>query len=146
MGELIARAVYDGVLEAVSKQNALVAGRNIFQRLHDRHISLYELVSETQCDCMAKKGQATIDLEEILMDPRYAGFVQASFALSDAYRRELISDLSSYQRWCKNVAEEIAGQKIPKLRDLVNTEDIPVPLKKSLNALLNGISFRAVSH
>ena len=146
MGELIARAVYDGVLEAVSKQNALVAGRNIFQRLHDRHISLYELVSETQCDCMAKKGQATIDLEEILMDPRYAGFVQASFALSDAYRRELISDLSSYQRWCKNVAEEIAGQKIPKLRDLVNTEDIPVPLKMSLNALLNGISFRAVSH
>jgi len=146
MGELIARAVYQGVREAVSKQNALVAGRNIFQRLSDRHISLYELVSEAQCDCMAQKGQATIDLEEILMDPRYAGFVQASFALSDAYRRELISDLSSYQRWCKNVAEEIAGQKIPKLRDLVNTEDIPLPLNMSLNALLNGISFRAVSH
>ncbi|MCP4577959.1 MAG: ABC transporter substrate-binding protein [Deltaproteobacteria bacterium] len=145
MGELIARAVYQGVQEAVSKQNALVAGRNIFQRLYDRHISLYELVSEAQCDCMAKKGQATIDLEEILMDPRYAGFVQASFTLSDAYRRELISDLSSYQFWCKTVAEEIAGRKIPKFRDLV-TEDIPVPLKMSLNALLNGISFRAVSH
>ena len=146
MGELIARAVYQGVLEAVSKQNALVVGRNIFQRLSDRRISLYELVSEAQCDCMAKKGQATIALEEILMDPRYAGFLQASFALSDAYRRELISDLSSYQHWCKKVAEEIAGQKIPKLRDLVNTKDIPVPLKMSLNALLNGISFRAVSH
>ena len=146
MGELIARAVYQGVQEAVSKQNALVAGRNIFQRLYDRHISLYELVSEAQCDCMAKKGQATIALEEILMDPRYAGFVETSFALSDAYRRGLISDLSAYERWCKTIAQEIAGTKIPQLRDLVNTEDIPVPLKMSLNALLNGISFRAVDH
>jgi ABC-type Fe3+-hydroxamate transport system substrate-binding protein/adenosylcobinamide amidohydrolase len=146
MGELIARAVYRGVVEAVSKQNALVAGRNIFQRLSDRRISLYELVSEAQCDCMAKKGQATIDLEEILMDPRYAGFVQASFSLSDDYQRGLIMDLSSYQRWCKTVAEEIAGRKIPEFRDLVSAEDIPVPLKMSFNALLNGISFRTVSH
>lgn len=145
MGELIARAVYQGVLEAVSKQNALVTGRNIFQRLHDRHISLYELVKEAQCDCMAKKGQATIALEEILMEPRYAGFVETSFALSDAYDRGLITDLSSYQLWCKTIAEEIAGAKIPRLRDLVKFEDIPVPLKMSLNALLNGIAFRAVS-
>jgi ABC-type Fe3+-hydroxamate transport system substrate-binding protein/adenosylcobinamide amidohydrolase len=146
MGELIARAVYQGVQEAVSKQNALVAGRNIFQRLHDRHISLYELVSEAQCDCMAKKGEATIALEEILMEPRYAGFLQASFALSDAYRRGLISNLVAYERWCKTMAQEISGEKIPQLRDLVNIEDIPVPLRMSLNALLNGISFRAVDH
>ncbi len=145
MGELIARAVYRGVLEAVSKQNALVTGRNIFQRLNDRHISLYELVSEAQCDCMAEKGEATVALEEILMTPRYAGFVQAAFALSDNYRRGLISDLSSYQLWCEIVAEEIAGKEIPLFRDLVRAEDIPVPLKMSLNALLNGISFRGVS-
>ena len=146
MGELIARAVYQGVQEAVSKQNALVVGRNIFQRLQDRHISLYELVSEAQCDCMVKKGEATIALEEILMNPSYAGFVEDSFALSDAYRRGLISNLASYERWCKTIAQEIAGTKIPQLRELVNIEDIPVPLKMSLNALLNGISFRAVAH
>jgi len=142
MGELIARAAYRGVLEAVSKQNALVTGRNIFQRLNDRHISLYELVSEAQCDCMAKKGEATVALEEILMAPRYAGFVQAAFALSDNYRRGLISNLLSYQLWCETVAEEIAGRKIPRPKDLVAAEDMPVPLKMSLNALLNGISFR----
>ncbi len=142
MGELIARAVYQGVLEAVSKQNGLVTGRSIFQRLSERHISLYELVSEAQCDCMAKKGQATVALEEILMEPRYAGFVQTAFALSNDYRRGLISDLSSYQLWCKTVAEEIAGRKIPQFRDLVVAEDMPVPLKMSLNAVLNGISFR----
>lgn len=146
MGELIARAVYQGVQEAVSKQNALVAGRNIFQRLQDRHLSLYELVSEAQCDCMVKKGEATIALEEILMEPRYAGFMETAFAISDAYQRGLVINLAFYERWCKTIAEEIAGTKIPQLRDLVNIEEIPVPLKMSLNALLNGISFRAVAH
>ena len=145
MGELIARAVYRGVREAVYKQNALVTGRNVFQRLHDRRITLYELVSEAQCDCMAKKGEATVALEEILMMPRYAGFVEAAFALSDNYQRGLMSDLLSYQLWCKTVAEEIAGKAIPQFRDLVRTEDMPVPLKMSLNALLNGISFRTLS-
>jgi iron complex transport system substrate-binding protein len=110
MGELIARAVYQGVLEAVSKQNALVPDRNIFQRLSDRHITLYELVSEAQCDCMVKKGEATVALEEILMSPRYAGFVKAALALSNDYQRGLISDLGSYQLWCNSVAEEIAGR------------------------------------
>lgn len=142
MGELIAGAVYQGVLEAVSKQNGLVASRSVFQRLHDRHISLYELVSEAQCDCMAQKGPATVALEEILMKPYYSGFVQAAFALSDNYERGLIGDLSSYQRWCNSVAEEIAGKKIPEFRDLVTAENMPVPLKMSLNALLNGISFK----
>ncbi len=146
MGELIARAVYQGVLEAVSGQNGLVAARSVFQRLHDRHISLYELVSEAQCDCMAKKGAATVALEEILMEPRYAGFMQSAFALSDAYDRGLFTDLAAHELWCKTIAEEIAGMKIPQLRDLVGEEDIPLPLKMSLNALLNGISFRAVSH
>ena len=87
MGELIARAVYQAVQEAVLKQNAVVADRNIFQRLQDRRISLYELVSEAQCDCMAKKGQATIDLEKILMEPRYAGFVEGRFCLKRCVRK-----------------------------------------------------------
>jgi len=68
--------------------------------------------------------------------------VQAAFALSDNYERGLIGDLSSYQRWCNSVAEEIAGKKIPEFRDLVTAENMPVPLKMSLNALLNGISFK----
>jgi len=142
MGELIARAVYQGVLEAVSKQNALVPDRNIFQRLSDRHITLYELVSEAQCDCMVKKGEATVALEEILMSPRYAGFVEAALALSNDYQRGLISDLGGYQLWCNSVSEEIAGRRISKPRDLVTMKDLPVPLKMSLNAILNGISFR----
>ena len=129
-------------MEAVSKQNALMPGRNIFQRLADRHITLYELVSEAQCDCMVEKGEATVALEEILMSPRYAGFLKASLALSNDYGRGLITDLSSFQLWCNSVAEEIAGRPISQPRELIGMEDLPVPLKMSLNAILNGISFR----
>ncbi len=142
MGELMARAVYQGVLEAVYGQNALVPDRSIFQRLHERQVSLYELVSEAQCDCMVKKGEATAALEEILMDPRYAGFLETAFALSNDYRRGLIQDLGSYQDWCNAVAQELAGREIPEPRDLVQMDQIPLPLKMSLNAILNGISFR----
>ncbi|EFK12239.1 adenosylcobinamide amidohydrolase [delta proteobacterium NaphS2] len=142
MGELIAKAVYQGVMEAVAKQNALVPNRSIFQRLSERHISPYELVSEAQCDCMAKRGEATVALEEILMDPRYAGFLEAAFALSNDYRRGLIQDLGGYQSWCDIVAQEISGKNIPQPKDLVQMDNIPLPLKMSLNAILNGISFR----
>lgn len=142
MGELIAEAVYQGVLEAVAGQNALVPNRSIFQRLYERHIIPYELVFEAQCDCMAKRGEATATLEKILMDPRYAGFLEAAFALSNDYRRGLIQELGSYQCWCNAVAQEIAGRNIPQPRDLVQMENIPLPLKMSLNAILNAISFR----
>ena len=142
MGELIAKAVYRGVMEAVAKQNALVPNRSVFQRLYERHISPYELVSEAQCDCMVKKGEATVALEEILMDPRYAGFLEAAFALSNDYRRGLIQDLGSYQSWCDIVAQEIAGRSIPRPRELVQVDNLPLPLKMALNAILNGISFR----
>ena len=142
MGELIAGAVYQGVMEAVAKQNALVPNRNVFQRLYERHISPHELVSEAPCDCMAKKGEAVAALEEILMNPRYAGFLEAAFALSNDYRRGLIQDLDSYQSWCNTVAQEIAGRSIPQPGDLVQMDNVPLPLKMSLNAILNGISFR----
>ena len=41
MGELIAKAVYAGVREAVKKQNGLVATRSVFQRLKERNMNLH---------------------------------------------------------------------------------------------------------
>ena len=42
MGELIAKAVYAGVKEAVLKQNGIYAGRSVFQRLKERKINIYQ--------------------------------------------------------------------------------------------------------
>ena len=141
MGELIAKAVYAGVQEAVYKQNGIVNRRNVFQRLKDRKISIYKLVSEVKCDCIYKKSALGGEIEEILLDPRYAGFIEASFAISDSYERGLICDLSGYELWCKDVAGEIAENKITQLSDIVETDGMPVVLKMALNALLNGLCF-----
>jgi adenosylcobinamide amidohydrolase/ABC-type Fe3+-hydroxamate transport system substrate-binding protein len=141
LGELIAKAVYAGVQEAVYKQNGIVNSRNVFQRLKDRKINIYGLISEVKCDCIYKKSGLGGAIEEILLDPRYAGFIEASFAISDSYERGLICDLSGYEFWCKDVAEEIAGNKIAQLSSIVETDHKPVVLRMALNALLNGLCF-----
>jgi adenosylcobinamide amidohydrolase len=43
LGELIAKAVYQGVREAICKQNKITASRNIFRRLMERKISIYRV-------------------------------------------------------------------------------------------------------
>ncbi|MBW1677419.1 MAG: adenosylcobinamide amidohydrolase, partial [Deltaproteobacteria bacterium] len=142
MGKLIARAVYEAVQEAVYKQNGIVTQRNIFQRLKDRKISLFGLVSVDECECGAEKSDLVCQLEEILLQPRYASFVESSFAISDDYENGLIGDLSGYELLCQKVAEEIAGKKITNLKDLIKPEKVPPVLHIAINALLNGIYYR----
>jgi len=142
MGELISKAVYEGVQEAIFKQNGLLKERNIFQRLKERKISMYHLVSSAKCDCMPNKNKTFGALEELLLDPLYSGFIKSALALSDDYEKGLLANLSVYDLQCKIVAEKIAGKKITELKDLVGINDIPVVLKSALNALLNGTYFR----
>ena len=139
LGELIAKAVYAGVQEAVYKQNGIVNSRNVFQRLKDRKISMFALTSGIKCNCSLKKRDLVGAVEEILLNPRYAGFVEASFALSDDYERGLICDLSDYELWCRKVAEEIAGKEIEDMTDLIFPDHLPVVIKMSFNSILNGI-------
>jgi len=139
IGELIAKAVYEGVKEAIFKQNGLLDKRNVFQRLKDRNISLFGLVSLDECECGVERSDLVAQLEEILLQPRYASFVMSSFALSDDYERGLITDLVTYQSWCNKMAEEIAGKEIAVMLDLVALDNIPVVLRMGLNYILNGI-------
>ncbi|OEU84988.1 MAG: adenosylcobinamide amidohydrolase [Desulfobacterales bacterium S5133MH4] len=145
MGELIAKAVYDAVQEAVYNQNGVTPRRNIFQRLKDRRISLFDLSASMRMENKGDRKKLLEALEEVLLQPRYASFVESSFAISDDYERGLIADLSIYELWCKNVAEEIAGEKIPNLKDVTETENMPPVLRMTVNALLNGIYHRSVS-
>jgi len=142
MGELIAKAVYGGVQEAIYKQNGLFIERNIFQRLRERKISIYGLVSSVNCNCMPEKNKTVGILEELLLNPLYSGFIKSALALSDDYEKGLLDNLSAYNIQCKGVAEKIAGNKIAELKDLIGIDDIPIVLKSALNALLNGIYFR----
>jgi len=139
LGELIAKAVYQGVQEAIRKQNKITASRNIFQRLQERQISIYSLTSAMTCDCIQKKNDFAAAVEKLLLDNRYASFIESALAISDVYEKGLLNDLSAYQLWCRMMAEDIAGKKIDQMKNLVAIEDMPVVLKMALDALLNGV-------
>ncbi|HHP7235455.1 MAG TPA: adenosylcobinamide amidohydrolase [Desulfobacterales bacterium] len=143
IGELIAKAVYAGVREAVFKQNGIVGRRHLMHRLDDRKISLFGLVDE--CACGIASHTLSCELERLLMDPAYAGFIEAALALSDDYQRGLIEDLDRFQGWCDRTAEAIAGQSIVVKHDFTYTQSLPPVLKLAFDALLSGISQRAES-
>lgn len=142
MGELIAKAVYEGVREAIYKQNGITGGRDVFQRLIDRKINITGLISLENCDCGITKGFLAKEFEALLLDPYYDSFVKASFALSDDYEKGLISNLEAHDFWCRGMAEEIAGSKIEEIMVFIEDESIPVVLRMSLNALLNGLYYK----
>ncbi|MCA1784880.1 MAG: adenosylcobinamide amidohydrolase, partial [Desulfobacteraceae bacterium] len=56
MGELIARAVHEGVTRAVFLQNGLTPGRSVFQRLAERGISVHTLTDGVDCQCSFHPG------------------------------------------------------------------------------------------
>ena len=142
MGELIAKAVYSGVKEAVYRQNGLITPRNIFQRLRERGIGISELISVDQCECSVERENLSGGLEGVLLQPEYASFVASSFAISDDYERGLITDLSAHKLLCKRVADKIASKRIDGMVNLVALDNIPPVLKMTLNAILNGIYFK----
>ncbi len=142
LGELIAKTVYAGVIEAVDKQNGLVVKRNIFQRLKERKITTYGLMSKETCDCGMEKSEFAAAVEKCLLDPVYAGFIEASLALSDDYEKGLLKDLNSYSLWAKNIAEEISGKPIDEMKDIVDSDDLPEAIRIAMNALFNGIYYQ----
>ena len=142
MGELVARAVYDAVGEAVLKQNRVTASRHVFQRLKERKLSIYSLASEVVCDCMKtydiENGTLAESVEHLLLEPRYAAFIESAFSLSDDYERGLVKDLGLFNVWCQITASEIAGKPVLEIEDLVAGEKIPTVLKTALNAVFTG--------
>ncbi|MCF8068911.1 MAG: adenosylcobinamide amidohydrolase [Desulfobacterales bacterium] len=140
LGELIAKAVYAGVLDAVSKQNGLVKGRTVFQRLKERNITISGIVSESECECIKGDSVVAAELENILLIPRYEGFVESALILSDDYKSGAISNLETFEQLCSNITDEIAGKPVHPMEDLVGDNiQLPPVLKMAFNALLNGV-------
>ncbi|MCP4718191.1 MAG: ABC transporter substrate-binding protein [Desulfobacteraceae bacterium] len=141
MGELIAKAVYAGVNEAVLKQNKISSNRHIFQRLKERKISLYSLASGVNCDCMhtnsIQKNDFAQTVEHLLLEKEYAAFLESALALSDAYEKDLIRDLSLFQEWCRIIASQIAGKEVEDIQDLLD-QKMPLVLKTALDAIFTG--------
>lgn len=142
LGELIARSVYAGVQEAVDKQNRLTAKRNIFQRLKERDITVYGLIGTEICDCGRDRNDFSGAVEELLLDPQYAGFMESALALNDDHDKGLITDLALFRQWGKWIAEQIAGRKIQEIKNLAMQENLSPVLEIAFNSLLTGIYYR----
>ncbi len=139
LGELIAKAVYDGVKEAVYRQNGLVTKRSIFKKLQERQINPHSLLSE--CGCFADNEKAHIArFEEILLDPRYAAFLESAFAISDAYEQGRIRDLEFFKTSCDRISREIAGENIVNPKKFNSLDTLPVVMSMAFHAILNGLS------
>ncbi len=141
MGQLIAEAVYAGVREAVLRQNGLAPGRSVLVRLHERRLSPYRLVEALARDPAGRKEQLG-EMEELLLTPRYAGFLEGALALADAAERGLVTDTAWFDDQCRAVAGEIAGRPVPRLEPLAADPDLPPVLRSALDALLTGLRYR----
>ncbi|MCP3940680.1 MAG: ABC transporter substrate-binding protein [Desulfobacteraceae bacterium] len=142
MGELIAKAVYAGVKQAVLKQNKISADRHIFQRLKERRISLYNLASKISDNHMPGnaifKTNFTRAIEHLMLEKKYAAFLESALAVSDAYEKNLIEDLTFFQEECRVVASQIAGKKLENIQNILPDQKIPLVLKTALNAIFTG--------
>lgn len=135
MGELIAKAVHDGVIEAIGKQNGFTASRSVFQRLKERKIEIF-----TMAELFSDSTNYTAELNDLLSEPRYSGFLEEAMALSDSQERGLISNNVSFLNHCQTVANELAGRKI-SLKPL-DAPAIPPVLRQAFGALFSGIEMR----
>ena len=142
MGELIARAVYDGVIEAVRRQNAIYAKRSIFQRLQERNITIYEFITE----CCLKQGNTAGSLlasvEGLLLEPHYAAFLESSLSLSDAWQRGQMVNLKNFSDCCHQVVREISGLPLQTIPTIYHGPKLPDPLRLALEVLVYGVENR----
>ncbi len=139
MGELIATAVYRGVQEAIGSQNGLHTGRDLFQRLAERHLSVYDLAAAAAGASGLELERILAALERVFLNPHYAAFLSAALAISDAYETGLIPDLGAYRQWCRQTAEEIAGGRVDPMAELISAREIPTVMRLCTNAVVNGV-------
>ncbi|MFH1981196.1 MAG: helical backbone metal receptor [Pseudomonadota bacterium] len=139
MGELMADAVYAGVIEAVARQNQMTAGRSIFHRLAERRIDPMGLPYVIPKGVSRSRTEMAVMLERALLAPDNAGFMEASLAISDARESKRDFNLSAFRAWCRQIAEANAGKKIEPYHDFLEG-DLPRVLEMAINALLNGAS------
>jgi len=92
------------------------------------------------CECGDGNDTLAAAVERVLLDPAYAGFLEAAMAIGDGAGRETVNDLGLYETWCLAVAEKIAGRKVEKLNAHFKREEMPAPLAMALNAIFTGVS------
>ena len=82
------------------------------------------------------------DLERLLLNPFYAGFMESAFAVSQNYDAGLVSDLRSFQEVCRHVCDAISGCKTDTWISFAHNDLASKPIYMAFDALLNGLYHR----
>ena len=138
--EILSKLVYKGVKEAIMKQNRIVANRNVFQRLKERNIRLFELAKIVKKHSKITLKKAMTELDDVLLTPEFSDFLKSCFSVSDDYEAGLI-ERNFIKKEAKFVAETIAGKKINRLVDFKET-NYPFIIDRCVDSILNGIVFK----
>ncbi|HAY21742.1 MAG TPA: adenosylcobinamide amidohydrolase [Desulfobacterales bacterium] len=140
LGELIGRAVYQGVREAVGKQNGLGARRPIWQRLQERRLDIYDVITASLPP--QARPQILQAWEAIILQPRYAGFLEAALSLSDAWEQGQVQDLEAFKVWCESISQELAGRPLKQEEEKMLSTELPLPLKMAGQAIISGLAVK----
>ena len=135
IAELMAKAVHEGVTRAIAGQNGILPGRTVFQRLHERGLSLEALVRKFQTTMAFRPLVAR--LEQLMADPWYASFLESALAVADAREKDLITDSPFWDQTCRKVTAAICGRELAPVP--CNCDEIPPAVAKGLGALIAGI-------
>jgi iron complex transport system substrate-binding protein len=138
LGELIGKAVYQGVREAVAKQNGIISGRPLWSRLQERRLGLYDMLQNSLPQ--ESRTQVLQAWETVLNQPRYAGFLEVALGLNDAWERGQVLDLSAFETWCSIISQELAGKTLTQEEKKTLSGNLPRPLKLACEAFLNGLA------
>ena len=138
LGELIGKTVYQGVREAVAKQNGITSGRPLWSRLQERRLGLYDMLQNSLPQ--ESRTQVLQAWETVLTQPRYAGFLEAALGLSDAWERGQVLDLTAFEAWCTLISQELAGKPLTQEEKKTLSGNLPRPLKLACEAFLNGLA------
>lgn len=142
LGQLMAEAVSQALREALLKQNGLAPARSVFERLSERGLALPALLGGPDCPCQEGSDDFERELEALLLTPRYGGFIQAAFKLSDAREAGQFQDLSAFEDWARQIASDIAGRPVDQIELIIGRPSLPPALQTALNALGTGLKYR----
>ncbi len=130
--------MHAGVTEAIARQNGIKADRDLFQRLAERKLSLEQIAE--QYPVKTDKKVLASKLEDLLMIPYYASFLESALAISDDYRKGLIKELAFFDVMCCSVAARLSGQSYVTPMEILSTETLLVVMAKAFGALVTGIT------
>jgi adenosylcobinamide amidohydrolase len=138
IGQIMAEAVHEAVLEALALGNGLAAGRNVFARLAERNLDPTALFTGPQGARLTALAGWKETLTLALLDPKLASFLESAMALDDAMNMGQLSNNLAFGKMAQAVADELAGKPVEIMA--LSQEDLPAMLRTAINAIGTGLA------